>query len=234
MHTTGQGGTATAASGGSTIDRAGDALRDVARAYVNLLGVQLRVGREVLGAVIEAVPPELTTMARTATLGATRRAGCCDVPPPCWMPRLLDDVVTRAPACRTARLTLVVTNCGPTRRTVRIQATGAVKVDPPSVTLDAYGRQTVALSIDVPQDAADGSAIETVVRVRGCHEWVLRWTVRVREGAADPAPSVAIDDCPDYRHHWYDHFYCVRPCLPDRDTGEVPGVPNNPAVAAHG
>jgi hypothetical protein len=28
--------------------------------------------------------------------------------------------------------------------------------------------------------------------------------------------EVEIEDCPDLIHHWYDHFYCERPC-PSRD-----------------
>jgi hypothetical protein len=243
METMDQGGTATlnpptSASAGATLDSAGNALRDVARAYVNLLNVQMRLGRDLFGAVMGAAPPDLSAMARTATRTAQRRmtgGGCCDVPPPCWMPRLLDDVVTCAPACRTARLTLVITNCGATRRVVTIAATGGVKVEPASATLPPYGRQTVSLSIDVPQGAAEGSTIESVVVVRGCHEWVQRWTVRVREGAADPALSVAIDDCPDYRHHWYDHFYCARPCPADRTTGQpTPNPPGAVGIAPNG
>jgi hypothetical protein len=23
---------------------------------------------------------------------------------------------------------------------------------------------------------------------------------------------VEVEDCPDLIHHWYDHFYCDRPC----------------------
>jgi hypothetical protein len=237
MDTMDKGGTATVSG---TFDSAGNALRDVARAYVNLLGVQMRLGRDLLDTVMGAAPPELTAMARTATRTVQKRAtsamgGCCDVPPPCWMPRLLDDVVTCAPACRTARLTLVITNCGATRRVVTIAATGGAKVEPASVTLPPYGRQTVSLSVDVPQSAAEGSTIESVVVVRGCHEWVLRWTVRVREGAVDPALSVAIDDCPDFRHHWYDHFYCARPCPADRTTGEPrPNPPGAVGIVSNG
>jgi hypothetical protein len=245
METTDKGGTATlnpptSATAGATLDSASNALRDVARAYVNLLGVQMRLGRDLLGAVMDAAPPELSAMARTATRTAQKRAmgamgaagGCCDVPPPCWMPRLLDDVVTCAPACRTARVTLVITNCGATRRAITIAATGGVKVEPASVTLPPFGRQTVTLSVDVPQGAAAGSTIDSVVVVRGCREWVLRWTAHVREGVVDPAPSVAIDDCPDFRHHWYDHFYCARPCLPDRTPDQPP--PNTPPGAVGG
>jgi len=25
--------------------------------------------------------------------------------------------------------------------------------------------------------------------------------------------DIEIEDCPDLIHHWYDHFYCPRPCL---------------------
>jgi hypothetical protein len=28
-----------------------------------------------------------------------------------------------------------------------------------------------------------------------------------------------VDDCPDYQHHWYDHFYCHRHCTQDDQRG---------------
>ena len=30
------------------------------------------------------------------------------------------------------------------------------------------------------------------------------------------ASELTVEDCPDLVHHWYDHFYCPRPC-PNRD-----------------
>jgi hypothetical protein len=27
-----------------------------------------------------------------------------------------------------------------------------------------------------------------------------------------------VEDCPDLIHHWYDHFYCPRPCIEERSN----------------
>jgi hypothetical protein len=50
------------------------------------------------------------------------------------------------------------------------------------------------------------------VWIHGCVEHAVRWTVRVAGRGGDSCNELDIDDCPDYVHHWYDHFYCARPC----------------------
>ncbi len=57
--------------------------------------------------------------------------------------------------------------------------------------------------------------------VRGCQLHFLRWTVVVASIGADTFYEVDVKDCPDHIHHWYDHFYCPRPCLEER--GNHPG-----------
>ncbi|HZS54995.1 MAG TPA: hypothetical protein VFA65_11370 [Bryobacteraceae bacterium] len=56
-----------------------------------------------------------------------------------------------------------------------------------------------------------------IVWVRGCKEHYIRWTVKtLKRGANCACHEISIDDCPDYIHHWYDHFYCPRPCTSQR------------------
>jgi len=51
-----------------------------------------------------------------------------------------------------------------------------------------------------------------LVWIRGCVDHVVRWTVKSSRRGSDCCHELEIDDCPDYVHHWYDHFYCPRPC----------------------
>jgi hypothetical protein len=68
------------------------------------------------------------------------------------------------------------------------------------------------LSLEVPASAEVGERQKSVVWVRGCNTHYLRWTVEVARRGASRCRDVDIDDCPDLVHHWYDHFYCDRPC----------------------
>jgi hypothetical protein len=65
----------------------------------------------------------------------------------------------------------------------------------------------------VPEDACRGHSYDLLVWVVGCHEHYLRWSVRVAQGDSGGCHEVIVEDCPDYAHHWYDHFYCEHPCF---------------------
>jgi len=41
---------------------------------------------------------------------------------------------------------------------------------------------------------------------------MVRWTIKQTSRGGTCCHEVDIDDGPDYLHHWYDHFYCERPC----------------------
>jgi hypothetical protein len=64
----------------------------------------------------------------------------------------------------------------------------------------------------VPADAATGQEYEVLLWVRGCQNHYLRWTLKVANRGASCCHEVEVEDCPDLIHHWYDHFYCERPC----------------------
>jgi hypothetical protein len=200
--------------------RDGGALGEVPRALGALLAAEMRMGRELLEAVGLPVP-DLRRALR-------RRPGCCDVPPPCWMPRPLGECVSAAAACERACVRLRLTNCDRARRQVRVGVMRApegwkVSVAPAAPVLGPFERVTVEVCLEVPQGTAEGETHEMLVWVRGCREHYLRWTVRVAPcGRATSCHEVAVDDCPDHRHHWYDHFYCERGCLPPLDGGLGP------------
>jgi hypothetical protein len=145
---------------------------------------------------------------------------CCDVPPPCWMPVELGDLTTHVCAGGTATLRVQVTNCGLSTRTIRVEAKGdlaSVTVKPDTLSVDSMRHGASVVSIAVPADASCGQEFEELIWVHGCRKHFLRWTVKVARRGADCCHEIEVSDCPDLIHHWYDHFYCDRPC-PDRNA----------------
>jgi hypothetical protein len=64
----------------------------------------------------------------------------------------------------------------------------------------------------VKLDFTDCEEIEELVWVRGCYDHYIRWTVSESRFGGDTCHELDVEDCPEYIHHWYDHFYCERPC----------------------
>ena len=172
---------------------------DAAKAVGGLLEQGAKVGMSVLDSIKLPLP---------------NRSRCsCEIPPPCWEPQPIGDVTTRACPGDKAVLRLHVKNCGWQGRTITLDATDkSVGVSPASATVGPYEEELVLVSLDVPAAATEGEKHSTVVWVRGCYVHYLRWTVDVTCTRAGCCDDVDVSDCPDLVHHWYDHFYCDRPC----------------------
>lgn len=194
-------------------------LGDVPDAFLGLLKAQIRWGQDLFEAMTGA--PALQDAWRTWQQAATVKP-VCHVPPPCWMPRRLGDCISYVAACASARVRLVVTNCDRVARLVRVRAEGdeGVSVSPESVQLGAFQRATFEVSRSIPEQTESGTSYESLIWIEGCNQHVLRWVVSVGTAGLDSCHEVTVDDCPDYRHHWYDHFYCNRPCTHGR-SGQV-------------
>ena len=149
----------------------------------------------------------------------SRTCGCgCEIPPPCWAPQPLGDFESEACPGNNALLRVTITNCGMTSRKFKVVPTNAaVKAEPASLTLGPLEEGVVALTLAVPAGATKGQTQKSLVWIHGCKDHYLRWTVVAAEaGVSCCAGEVELEDCPDLIHHWYDHFYCERPC-PNRD-----------------
>jgi hypothetical protein len=157
----------------------------------------------------------LTPLSACLTPVRSKAAGCgCDIPPPCWAPQPMGDVESAVCPGATATVRIHVTNCGATTRTMTIQAVGTgVTLTPASLPLGPMERGQVVASVTLPANADLGSTREVLVWVRGCHDHYLRWTIYASQRAECGCDEVHVSDCPDYVHHWYDHFYCARPCV---------------------
>jgi hypothetical protein len=148
-----------------------------------------------------------------STLTMPGRSCGCDIPPPCWYPKAAGELKSHVCPGATASLRVRITNCGPTPRTVEVTGTQSMKVDPSSLQLGPMERGIVTVSVGVPSGAATDT--EHLVWLRGCHDHFIRWTVCSSTRGVDSCHELDVEDCPDYLHHWYDHFYCPRPCPGD-------------------
>ncbi len=193
----------------------------------DLLSAGTRLGRELLdlalrdpaGLVGEAQSAAARAVRSMSGLGASTCrcggacGGACEIPDPCWMPTRLARVVSPACPGATATLRVTVTNGGLGPRQVTVEASGehakAVSITPGSRTLGTFESHTFVATTTVP---ADGTGFEVLLWVRGCREYAVPWRVAVSDRGCSTCHEVTVEDCPDLVHHWYDHFYCERPC----------------------
>jgi hypothetical protein len=193
-------------------------LGEIPQAYLGLLKAQASLAQEYFQALTGIESPPLTNPLAALQKGLPKPV--CHVPPPCWMPRPLGECISYVAQCGKACVRLRVTNCDRTARSIQIRAEGAegITVTPASLQLGPMQRATVEVCLSIPQDVGSGKTFESLIWVDGCRQHFLRWTVSVGTVGLDSCHEVAVDDCPDYRHHWYDHFYCLRPCNPSRSN----------------
>ncbi len=154
-----------------------------------------------------------------STLQLPCNGGSCEIPEPCWMPQPLCDVVGFACAGATAALRLRITNCGACLEEFKVHVTGPdaglVSIQTASLALGPKERGKIQLSFNVPPDAIDNQEFEAIIWIKGCKLHYLRWTVTAGQPSSSCCHEVELEDCPDLIHHWYDHFYCPRPCQND-------------------
>ena len=170
-------------------------LADGTQLVVDFVDRGVRLGRDAM------------EMARGAELPGLPASSCgCDIPPPCWYPKAAGEVTSHVCPGGTATLRIRITNCGPTARTIQVEGGKEMKVEPATLQLGPMERGVVTVS----QEVKDGQ--EHLIWVHGCHDHFIRWTVETAKRGSDSCHELEVEDCPDYLHHWYDHFYCAHPC----------------------
>lgn len=145
--------------------------------------------------------------------------GCdsCRVPRPFWWPHQVAEVNSYVCPGGVATLRIIIKNNGPRPGKYQVAVlpsalAGNATISEPEFLLVPFERKTVAVSFMVPGDHAVGQVDEPLVWVRGCLEHVVVWRVTASKLSSTVCHEVAITDTPNYEHHWYDHFYCERPC----------------------
>jgi len=201
------------------VDARTDRTKDAMDSFAAAINTSMRAGRELLGVVLGPAAEALTAQVTPARQLAGRASGCsCDIPDPCWMPERLPPVSSHACGGATARLRIRVTNCGldPRTVTVVVQGTGsaAVEIDPKSLSLGPFESGDLTATVKVPDEGAQ--PVDVRLWVRGCRDHIVPWRVSISGSGCSTLHEVAVEDCPDLVHHWYDHFYCQRPCYGGR------------------
>jgi len=184
-------------------------------AWSDLMNEGARLSLDVLGAIGRMPMPGLGDALRGVVPARGKACSCgCDIPPPCWMPQPLGDVTSHVCPGGTASLRIRITNRSATSRTIDLEATGAsgVAIAPSALTLGPMEHGVAVASFTLEGTAECGEKHEALVWVRGCRDHVLCWTVKVSDRGADCCHQVEVEDGPELVHHWYDHFYCQRPC----------------------
>lgn len=192
-----------------------------------------QAGQSWSDAVLGAYTDAARSVLKAVSVPAAPRSGCCEIPSPCWMPVPLGELRSVACAGATASVQLRVTNGQPVARQIEVLfAPTAAQVDvaPPTLQLGPMERGRVTATVTVPTSADKGWSLELLLWVRGCRSHFLRWTVEACDGAACGCHEIDVLDAIDPRHHWYDHFYCARPC-PNPPARQLP-VPPAPQGAA--
>jgi hypothetical protein len=87
-----------------------------------------------------------------------------------------------------------------------------LKFEPTTIVVDPQGTETYLVTVRVPAGIKPGQSISGHILVRGCDDHFVRLNITVAECAGTACCDIQIEDCPDHIHHWYDHFYCPRPC----------------------
>lgn len=177
-------------------------IASIGDALMNLLDAQMRLGSELVDSLTRSKLPAIPS--------------CCDIPEPCWMPQFAGEVVSHVCPGGSVGLELTVTNCDRIERAVTITARGAaagqVSIVPTTLALGPKERGTSSLTLKIPSNACEGDEFEALIWVYGCRDHFVRWIGHVGKRAGACHHEIGVDDCPDLIHHWYDHFYCHRPC----------------------
>lgn len=187
-------------------------VRRAVEAVGELVDSGARLGAGLLTVAGRRAGPALGTLVdRAGSLGRARSG--CEVPPPCWYPLVAAEVTSHPCPGGVAVLRVEVTNCGPQPRSVHVSAdaeAGETSIDPGTFDLPALRSRVTTVRLEVPAEGATDQ--EVLVHVRACRHHVVRWRLRPTARGTDTCHEVAIEDCPDPVHHWYDHFYCQHPC----------------------
>jgi hypothetical protein len=147
---------------------------------------------------------------------ATRASPGCEIPPPCWEPRNAGTCCLTLIPGSVGTVRVRITNCQWSRQIFTISALGKmagwINLAPTTVIVDPQETATILVSVSVPANMKPGESMSGPLIVRGCLNHFARIDVNVTDCVGLNSCNINIKDCPDHVHHWYDHFYCYRPC----------------------
>jgi hypothetical protein len=184
-----------------------DAIRD-------LIGQGARISLDLLEMLRPHPGSTLDRTLQSVTKQFPLGTGCsCKIPPPCWAPQPAGEVISHVCPGGKAAVRLRVTNCGVDKRVIQATANvPGVSINPGELTLGPMEWGVFTATTDLQTVSKQDAEREVLLWVHGCNDHYVRWTLREASRVTDCYQEIDIEDCPNLIHHWYDHFYCVRPC----------------------
>jgi hypothetical protein len=190
-------------------------LGGVGQTFRELIDAQIGLGGEVLKLLGKGTSGAISGL---GGLGfPASRSSCCDMPDPCWMPQCGGEAHCRLAEGGTGVIRITLTNDDRVSHAYSLQAAGfgagLVSFSTPNITLGPKERTVIIATFTMPTgQAAPAVPYDVVVWVRGCREHYFRWIISTGHRGKACCHETAINDGPNNIVHWYDHFYCPRPC----------------------
>ena len=178
-----------------------------------------RTGRALGGALAGLVDAPARVANQLAGTVTQRVFTCgCEIPPPCWEPKFIGTCCLDITPGGSAIIRIHVQNCDWANHVVTITAPGKLaawlKFEPTTMVVGPQQSATFVVTVKVPDNIKIGQMLSGPLLIRGCIDHFARIEVRVTDCAGCTSCDLVAKDCPDHIHHWYDHFYCPRPCNP--------------------
>jgi hypothetical protein len=189
-----------------------------ASALTNVLASALTAPAQIAAALAGALTKNATAGGCSSGPSLGLSTGCCEIPPPCWEPQPVGTCRLQVSPGGTGTIRVQVSNCGWTRQLVSITAlgrlAGLMTFLPTTMLIGPQQRATFRVNISVPAAALLGASVTGPLIIRGCRDYFARIELTVADCVAGGCNccDVVVNDCADQIHHWYDHFYCPRPC----------------------
>jgi hypothetical protein len=213
-----------------TLKNAGNLFQQTMTTFANLVEQSTILSVDLLNSLTRNMPnldfssvkmPTIPNLDLSSMKMPTVPSCACKIPPPCWMPQNAGCVVSHVCPGSPAVLCIRITNCGSTDRTINFDdaAKNAVTFQPSVLTLGPMETGVVTATLASSSGACEEGEQTALVWIRGCKDHYVRWTVKTVKRGAACCHEIAVEDCPDFTHHWYDHFYCARPCTSQKRSG---------------
>jgi hypothetical protein len=184
----------------------------IEQAFKGLIAAQVSLGKELLK-IASGVAGD--ALGAAGGLKLPKGSSCCDIPEPCWMP------VSHGPVkCKLREegqgniwLSIVNEDFQPHSYAIAVKGAdaGLVKLSANTLTLGPKESGEVEAIFAMP--ASGKNHYEVVLWAIGCRAHYVRWEIERNGNGNKCCHDVSICDQPDYVVHWYDHFYCPRPCM---------------------
>jgi hypothetical protein len=187
--------------------------------FKDVVQAQFLLGKEIIRLVGDGVE------AARESVGAfdlPKRKSCCAVPEPCWMPVPIGVAACALNPGGSGQIHVTVTNSDYRTRVFAFSTAGTdaamLQLSSTQATLGPMEQAQFTADVNAPGTAG---TYEALVWVNGCREHYLRVVLKVGTKQKGCCYNVAVNDKPDYVVHWYDHFYCRKPCPAKSADGEI-------------